>query len=127
MQYDERKIVALTTKQTQRDENGFMRYIWATEDEMRKLLDAQFDEERRNYVYMLGDKSVRPCDIIEVKVVKIKEAKNWPAFNKTVYEKLLLEDGRKQKELEPLKPMDKDNLEKLEKMKAQHNLLSRPI
>ena len=121
MDYGERKVVAITTSNLGKDENGFQKYIWATEDELNKLLDAQFDEERRSFVYRIGDSSIRPCDIVSFKFVKIKEAKDWPAFRSYVI--LSLEKEEEKKMLEN-KDNNEDGIKRLNEMKRKYGLLN---
>ena len=121
MDYGERKVVAITTSNLGKDENGFQKYIWATEDELNRLLDAQFDEERRTFVYRIGDSSIRPCDIVSFKFVKIKEAKDWPSFRNYVVAKLGKEDEMKKIENNEV---NEEGRKKLEELKGRWGLLN---
>ena len=121
MNYDDRKVVAITTSKLGKDVNGFQQYIWATEDELNKLLDAQFDEERRTFVYRIGDSSIRPCDIVGFKYVKIKEAKDWPAFRRYIYNSLEKEDEKK---LLEKNNYNLDGLKRLQEIKDRSRLLN---
>ena len=120
MNYEDRKVVAITTSKLGKDANGFQQYIWATEDELNRLLDAQFDEERRSFVYRIGDYSIRPCDIICFKFVRIKEAKEWPSFRNYVVAKLGKEDETKKIEGAEV---NEEGIRKLEELKGRCGLL----
>lgn len=77
-----REIVAISVKGLGLDSNGLQQYVWATRTQLGRLLEAQFDEKERNYVFQLGDRGIRPCDIVSFKIVDVNVARQWPSFRK---------------------------------------------
>lgn len=116
---EETAVAAITVKNLGKDEHGLQQYLWATKKQVMRLLDLQFDEERNHFVYMLGNTSVRPCDILAVKFVKIKEARKWPAFERYVIDALKYELT----EFIELKKPNEENLKRLNELKSAHKLL----
>lgn len=82
------QIAAITVKGFGRDENGLTNYVWATKKQLGRLLEAQFDDIERNFVFQLGDYGIRPCDIITFKIMSLDKAKDLPAFRGYVLEAL---------------------------------------
>ena len=115
---EETTVAAIVVKGLGTDENGLQQYLWATKTQVERLLELQFDEQKNHYVYMLGDNSIRPCDILSVKFVKVKTALDWPAFRGYVLKELEAEEAKNQK-LE----INENGRLKLEELKKQHNLL----
>lgn len=115
---DDTSVAAITVKNLGADEHGLQQYLWATKQQAMRLLEAQFDEEQNHFVYMLGNESIRPCDIVAVKFVKVKEARQWPAFKGYVLDAL-------KAELPEVIAIDKneENLKRLEELKTAHKLL----
>ena len=116
---DDISVAAITVKNLGDDEHGLRQYMWATKKQAQQLLDLQFDEKKNHFVYMLGDESIRPCDILAVKFVKIKEARRWPAFRGYVLDALKAEIP----EVISIDKSNKENLKRLEKLKAAHKTL----
>lgn len=75
-----REVAAIVVKGLGKDEFGLQQYVWATKKQLARLLEAQFDEVERNFVFKLGDRGIRPCDLISFKIVELKTAREWPAF-----------------------------------------------
>lgn len=115
---DDKIIAAIMVKNLGVDENGFQQYLWATKKQAQRLLEAQFDEERNHFVYMLGDESIRPCDMLRVRFVKVKEAKEWVAFRKYV---LIALEQEVQEEKRLTGTVNEDKISKLDKMKKRIN------
>lgn len=82
------QIVAITVKGSGKDENGLTNYVWATKKQLSRLLEAQFDDIERNFVFQLGDYGVRPCDILTFKIISLDKAKELPAFRGYVLDAL---------------------------------------
>lgn len=82
------EIAAITVKGFGKDENGLMNYVWATKKQLSRLLEAQFDEVERNFVFKLGDFGIRPCDILTFKMINVDKAKELPAFRGYVLDAL---------------------------------------
>lgn len=116
---EETAVAAITVKNLGKDEHGLQQYLWATKKQAKRLLNLQFDEEKSHFVYMLGNNSVRPCDILAVKFVKIKEARVWPAFERYVIDEL---ESENKKFLE-LEESNKKNIERLNELKSAHKSL----
>lgn len=111
-------VAAITIKGMNPDEHGLPQYVWATKKQAERLLAAQFDEKQRTFVFMLGDRGFRPCDVLGIKMVKIKEARRYPAFRRYVLDAL-------QNEKEQAEALEKPNnagLKRLSDLKAEHNL-----
>lgn len=115
---DDISVAAITVKNLGDDEHGLRQYMWATKKQAQQLLELQFDEKKNHFVYMLGDESIRPCDILAVKFVKIKEARKWPAFKGYVFDALQTEE----QDYSAIERAE-ENLERLEKLKAEHKFL----
>lgn len=111
-------VAAITIKGLDPDEHGLPQYVWATKKQAKKLLAAQYDEQQRTFVFMLGDRGIRPCDIIGLKMVRVKEALPWPAFRGYVLD--ALEDEKEQ--AEALEKPNNAGLKRLADLKAKHNL-----
>ena len=92
------EIAAITVKGFGKDENGLVNYVWATKKQLSRLLEAQFDEVERNFVFKIGDFGIRPCDILTFKMVSIDRAKELPAFRGYILEAL---EKEKQEKLAP--------------------------
>lgn len=88
---EDKIIAAIIIKGLGVDEFGLQQYVWATKKQAEKLLEAQYDEERNKFVFILGDEGIRPCDIVRIKFVKVKEAVKWPALKRYVIDELYLE------------------------------------
>lgn len=82
------QIAAITVKGSGKDENGLTNYVWATKKQLSRLLEAQFDDIERNFVFQLGDYGIRPCDILTFKIMSLDKAKELPAFRGYVLEAL---------------------------------------
>lgn len=114
------KVAAITIKGLGYDDNGLNQYIWATQTQLKRLLECQFDEERRNFVFMIGDRGVKPSDVITFKIVDVATAEKWPSFRKYVLNELEKEDQALLKERGA--KVNKVGLERLKQLKARHNL-----
>lgn len=118
----EDKIVAsIIVKNLGVDENGLQQYLWATKKQAERLLEAQFDETEKYMLFMLGDASVRPCDVLQVRFRKVKDVKDLPAFRNYVIKEL--ENEEKQNRLDNV---NEKNVKRIEEMKngyiKNHNL-----
>lgn len=118
---EEEKVAAIVTKDIGVDANGLQQYIWATQRQAERLLEMQFDEEMRHFVYMIGDESLRPCDILKVKIMKLEYAKKLPAFNSYVIKEL---EREAEKEKEKLGPANTEDLKKISEIKSRSKLLN---
>ena len=88
------KVAAITTRNTLVDSNNFKQYLWATEKQARSLLKLQFDDDKKQKVYLLGDRGIRPCDIIDIRFMDLEKAKELPAFRSYVVKALAEEEKR---------------------------------
>ena len=118
----EDKIVAsIIVKNLGVDENGLQQYLWATKKQAERLLEAQFDENEKYMLFMLGNDSVRPCDVLEVRFRKVKDVKDLPAFRNYVLKELEVEEEKNK-----LENVNEENVKKIEDMKMKylnkHNL-----
>jgi len=87
-------VAAIIVKGLGVDEHGLQKYLWATKSQAEQLLEAQFDSNKRYALFMLGNDSIRPCDIVRVQFKKVREVKEWPAFRGYVLDELEKEQGR---------------------------------
>lgn len=112
---EDKVIAAITIKNDELDSNGIHKYKWATKKQAERLLEAQFDEKQNQFLFMLGDESVRPCDIANIKFVKLKEVKEWPSFRKYIIKEIEAEEKYNKENV-----LDGSNINKLEKMKQSY-------
>ena len=90
-----KEIVALTVKGLYQDANGFQQYVWVTKKQLERLLEAQFHEKEREYIFRIGDRGIRPCDMLSFKIVELKEAVWWPSFRRYILDELKAEEKPK--------------------------------
>lgn len=109
---EDKVIAAISIKGDELDANGVHKYKWATKKQAERLLEAQFDEKENRFLFMLGDESIRPCDISNIKFVKLKEVKEWPSFRKYIVKELEAEEERNK-----LDEANDKNIGKIERMK----------
>lgn len=112
---EDKVIASIIVKNLGLDENGLQKYLWATKEQAERLLEAQFDETDKYLLFMLGNESVRPCDILQVRFRKVKEVKDLPAFRNYVLKELEAEE--KQNKLDNV---NEQNIKRLEEMKQEH-------
>ena len=94
------EVAAIITKNLGKNEFGLQNYLWATKKQLQRLLEAQFDEVARTYVFQIGDQGVRPCDIETFKIVNLDTAREWPAFRPYVLRALEAENTSQTKRVE---------------------------
>ena len=86
------EIAAITIRGLGKDDNGLQQYVWATKKQLERLLESQFDEVERNFVFQIGDRGIRPCDILAFKIVSLDTARDWPVFKPYVLRALETEN-----------------------------------
>ena len=89
------KVMAITIKGLGKDDFGLPQYLWATKEQFNALMDAQYDDEKRNQLFTLGDRTFRLSDILQAKEMDLDYAKGLPAFRGYVLEALKKEEQNK--------------------------------
>lgn len=108
------KVYAVTIKGYGKDEFGLQQYEWATEKQVRRILNSQNDSEHRDDFFQLGERVFRCKDIVQIKEMQLEYATGIPSFRGYVLEQIDREEREEAEKLEGRK--------RYEELKQQHEI-----
>lgn len=92
------KIVAIKLKGEALDEFGCQKYIWATKEQAKKIMDSQYTDDH-GFMFQIGDVFIRANDIAMMKIMDLESAKSLPSFKPYILEAIEREKREEQARL----------------------------